>query len=118
LAAHHLVLIPTLATNEVAFTEEYRDETTIHNYRVVRLWEQDSAPFLDTPPLLPPATLTQTDFPQGLLVQVAERVARIPDTEQRQNISGCAEILAGLRFEKDLIRRWERRCWIFHKRLI
>lgn len=92
-------------TNEVAFTEEYRDDTTIHRYRVVRLWEQDPAPLLDTPALLPLATLTRTDSPQGLLVQVAQRVARIPDREQRQNIAGCAEILGGLRFQKDLIHR-------------
>jgi hypothetical protein len=65
-------------------------------------------PFLNTPALLPLATLTQTDSPQALLAQVAERVATIPDREQRQNISGCTELLAGLRFEKDLIRRFLR----------
>ncbi|BAY27281.1 hypothetical protein NIES2100_71040 [Calothrix sp. NIES-2100] len=92
-------------TNEMAFTEEYRDDTTIHQYRVVRLWEQDSAAFLANPALLPLATLTRTDSPQGLLAQVAERVATIPNREQRQNIAGCIEILAGLRFDKDLIRQ-------------
>ncbi|WP_084386866.1 DUF4351 domain-containing protein [Anabaena sp. CA = ATCC 33047] len=35
----------------------------------------------------------------------AEQVATISDREQRQNIAGCTEILAGLRFEKDLIRQ-------------
>ncbi|MEQ9483830.1 DUF4351 domain-containing protein [Coleofasciculus sp. F4-SAH-05] len=42
------------------------------------------------------------------MAQVAEQVARIPNRQQRQNISGCTEILAGLRFEKDLIRRFLR----------
>lgn len=93
------------ATNdEIVFSEEYQDRTTSHQYRVVRLWEQDSAPFLANPGLLPLATLTQTDSPQALLAQVAEQVDRISEREQRQNIAGCAEILAGLRFEKDLIR--------------
>ncbi|AFY48765.1 hypothetical protein Nos7524_2952 [Nostoc sp. PCC 7524] len=92
-------------TNEVAFTEEYRDDTTIHRYQVIRLWEQDSALFLDNPALLPLATLTRTNSPLGLLSQVAEQVATISDREQRQNIAGCTEILAGLRFEKDLIRQ-------------
>jgi len=45
-------------TNEVAFTEEYRDNTTIHQYQVVRLWEQDSTLFLVNPALLPLASLT------------------------------------------------------------
>jgi len=95
--------------NEVAFTEEYRDDTTIHRYRVVRLWEQEPAAFLASPALLPLATLAQTDSPQGLLAQVTEQVAKIPDREQRQNISECTEFLAGLRFKKDLIRRFLRK---------
>lgn len=107
-AVTQVVVFLQQTTNQVAFTEEYRDDTTIHRYRVVRLWEQDPTPFLDTPALLPLATLTRSDSPQGLLAQVAQRVARIPDREQRQNISGCLEILAGLRFEKDLIRRFLR----------
>ncbi|MEH2265975.1 DUF4351 domain-containing protein [Nostoc sp.] len=95
-------------TNEMAFTEEYRDNTTIHQYQVVRLWEQDSTIFLVNPALLPLASLTQTDSPQTLLAQVAEQVATIPDREERQNIAGCVEILAGLRFDKDLIRQFLR----------
>ncbi len=39
-------------TNQVAFTQEYRDDTTTHHYRVLRLWEQDSTPFLTNPALL------------------------------------------------------------------
>ena len=34
---------------------------------------------------------------------MAEQVATIPDREDRQNITDCIEILAGLRFEKDLV---------------
>lgn len=107
-AVVQVVIFLQETTNEVAFTEEYRDDTTIHRYRVVRLWEQEPAPFLANPTLLPLATLARTDQPQGLLAQVAEQVARIPNRQQRQNISGCTEILAGLRFEKDLIRRFLR----------
>ena len=95
-------------TNEIAFTEEYRDNTTIHQYQVVRLWEQDSTLFLVNPALLPLASLTRTDSPQTLLAQVAEQVATIPDKEERQNIAGCVEILAGLRFDKDLVRQFLR----------
>lgn len=97
-----------LQDNEMAFTEEYRDNTTIHQYQVVRLWEQDSTLFLVNPALLPLASLTRTDSPQSLLAQVAEQVATIPDREERQNIAGCVEILAGLRFDKDLVRQFLR----------
>lgn len=103
-----VVIFLQATTNEIVFTQEYRDRTTSHRYRVVRLWEQDPAPFLANPGLLPLASLTQTDTPQGLLAQVAERTATIPDREQRQTLAGFAEILAGLRFEKALIRRFFR----------
>ncbi len=78
---------------------------TFHRYRVVRMWEQDSALFLDNAALLPLAPLTQTDSPEGLLSQVAKSVAKISDRETRQNIAAYTEILAGLRFEKDFIRQ-------------
>lgn len=86
-------------TNEIAFTEEYRDETTIHRYRVIRLWEQDSALFLNNRGLLPLAPLTKTDSPTALLNQVAQTVATISDIREQQNITGCLGILAGLRFD-------------------
>lgn len=35
------------SSNEIVFTTEYRDRTTIHQYNVIRLWEQDPAIFLD-----------------------------------------------------------------------
>jgi predicted transposase YdaD len=95
-------------TNEIAFTEEYRDETTIHRYRVIRLWEQDSALFLNNRGLLPLAPLTRTDSPIALLTQIAQTVATIPDIVQQQNITGCLGILAGLRFDNDLIHQFLR----------
>lgn len=94
--------------NEIAFTEEYRDDTTIHSFRVVRLWEQDSALFLNDPALLPLAPLTRTESPEGLLARVAQGIARISDSQQRQNLAGCTGILAGLRFEENLIRQFLR----------
>ncbi len=49
--------------------------------------------------------MTRTDSPQGLLSQIAQSIARISDRETRQNIAAYTEILAGLKFEKDLIRQ-------------
>ncbi|HBE17154.1 MAG TPA: hypothetical protein DDW51_05955, partial [Cyanobacteria bacterium UBA11367] len=66
---------------------------------VIRLWEEDSAPFLANPELLPLATLTQTDNPQTLLAQVAEQIATISHKEQQGIIASCTQIFAGLRFE-------------------
>ena len=92
-------------TNEIAFTEAYIDEMTHHRYRVIRMWEQDSELFLNNPALLPLAPLTKTNSVLGLLSQVAREIAKITDVPARQNIAAYTEILAGLRFEKNLIRQ-------------
>ncbi|WGV23388.1 DUF4351 domain-containing protein [Halotia branconii] len=92
-------------TDEIAWTEEYVSEVTTHRYRVIRMWEQDSNFFLNNLALLPLAPLTRTDSAQVLLSQVAEEIAKIPDIGIRQNTAAYTEILAGLRFEKDLIHQ-------------
>ena len=101
-----VVIFLQQTNDEIAFTEEYLSETTTHRYRVLRMWEQDSVQFLKNPALLPLAPLTQTNSPQGLLSQVAQSVARISDRETRQNIAAYTGILAGLKFEKNLIRQF------------
>lgn len=100
-----VVLLLKETSSESAFVERYEDCTTTHCYRVIRLWEQDPGNFLDSPALLPFATLTQTSSPSILLKAVADRVARIEDNQQRSNLASCAELLAGLRFDKDLIQQ-------------
>ncbi len=89
--------------NPVAYTEVYEDEFTIHRYRVIRLWEQDSSLFLDNLGLLPLAPLTKAESPSGLLARVGERIGRIDNDKEKSDIASCAELLAGLRFDTHLI---------------
>lgn len=69
------------------------------------MWEQDPTPLLADNALLPLATLARTDSPRNLLEQVAAQVARIESAQQRQNLAASVEILAGLRFEQNLINQ-------------
>jgi len=69
-------------SDEIAFTEEYVDTGTVHRYRVIRLWEQDPAIFLEHPALLPLAPLTKTNSPQALLSQTGERIAKITSNSE------------------------------------
>lgn len=96
--------------DEVA--SEFQLEGTRHRYQVVRMWEQDPAPFLQDTALLPLAVLCAADSLRGvaidttqLLGRVAEEVDKIEEPQQRQVISNCTQLLAGLRFKKDLIRQ-------------
>jgi predicted transposase YdaD len=91
--------------DEIARMQEYVDETTTHRYRSIRMWEQDARLFLGNLALLPLAPLCQTDSPRDLLSQVAIKVAKIEERHERQDTAGYTEILAGLRFEKSLIRQ-------------
>jgi predicted transposase YdaD len=59
-----IFLKPT--TSEAVFVNEFSQANTWHRYRVIRLWEQDPAPFLADNALLPLATLTKTDSPRNL----------------------------------------------------
>ncbi|PSF37056.1 hypothetical protein C7H19_11475 [Aphanothece hegewaldii CCALA 016] len=87
----------------IAYTEVYQDETTIHRYRVIRLWEQDSALFLDNLGLLPLAPLTKAESSSGLLARVGEKISTIKDSKEKSDIASCTELLAGLRFNTNLI---------------
>jgi predicted transposase/invertase (TIGR01784 family) len=100
-----VVIFLKSTTSRLAFQQEYRDSHTVHSYRVIRMWEQDPSSLLATPALLPLATLAASNSPENLLRQVAQEVARIADDTQRQNLYACADILAGLRFDKGLIRQ-------------
>ncbi len=104
-----IVIFLKETTSDAVFAEEYQDETTTHRYRVIRLWEQDSTIFLNNLALLPLAPLARTNSPEGLLAQLSEKIATISSGELRQNLSSCTQILAGLRFDKDLIRQYLRK---------
>lgn len=51
------------------------------------------------------AALAKSESPNALLEQVAASVDMIEETDEKTNISACVQILAGLRFEKNLIRQ-------------
>lgn len=107
-AIEQVVIFLKPTNSEVVFTEQFTEGNTVHRYRVVRMWEQDPVPLLANPGLLPLAVLARTDAPVSLLQQVADLVEQIDEPQQQREISAYTEILAGLKFDKDLIRRFLR----------
>ncbi|KAB8316732.1 DUF4351 domain-containing protein [Tolypothrix campylonemoides VB511288] len=100
-----VVIFLQQTTSEIVFRQEYVDTNIRHRYRVIRIWEQDPTPLLANPALLPLATLARSDSPNSLLEQVAAQVGMIEENDERHNISACTQILAGLRFAKNLIQQ-------------
>jgi predicted transposase YdaD len=70
----------------------------------VCLWEENPEPFLNNPALLPLAPLAATTQPQSLLQQVVGKVNQL-EPRQRPEISAYTQILAGLKYNQDLIRQ-------------
>jgi predicted transposase YdaD len=98
-----VLLLPPSDLAEIETT--FSVESTRHEYQVLRLWEQDPTVFLNDIALLPFASLAATSDPVLLLQQVAQAVSEIESTQQRQEVSGYAQLLAGLKFDRQLIRQ-------------
>lgn len=90
-------------TSSAVFIEEFTDINTVHRFRSIRIWEQDPAPLLASVGLLPLAILARTDSPESLISQVAAQVDMIEEPSQKRNISACTQLLAGLKYENNLI---------------
>jgi predicted transposase/invertase (TIGR01784 family) len=88
------------------YEDTFQVGSTIHRYRVIRIWECDPTPLLSQPELLPLAVLAKTEQPQMLLSQVAEKVKIIEDQKQKSNIAACVELLAGINYSEELIKMY------------
>ncbi|KYC38523.1 hypothetical protein WA1_35635 [Scytonema hofmannii PCC 7110] len=101
-----IIIFLQQTTSETVFQTQYVDTNTVHNYRVIRIWEEDPAVLVAHPGLLPLAPLAKSNSPNTLLKQVAASVDMIEETQQQQNISACVQLLAGLRFDENLIQQF------------
>jgi len=100
-----IVIFLQETNSDLVFQNKFQQQNTSHSYRTIRMWSEDPDPFLADPALLPLATLTRSNSPRNLLEQVVKQVATIEEPQQQTNISTAAEILAGLRFDKNIIRQ-------------
>jgi predicted transposase/invertase (TIGR01784 family) len=84
---------------------EYSTTKMNHQFRVVRLWEEEVSNFLTTPGLLPYAVLAKTADKEAVLQQVVERIQQVGDRRQESNLTAATGILAGLELSQTIIRR-------------
>jgi predicted transposase/invertase (TIGR01784 family) len=98
-----ILLLPPSPDTEIETTFEC--EQTRHQFQVIKIWEQDLSLFLNDPALLPFAPLATTEPTEELLMQVAQEVGKIESTTQRQEVSSYVQLMAGLRFDKTLIKK-------------
>ncbi len=84
-------------------------ESTVHRFQVIRLWEQPTNLFLNTPGLLPFAVLSDTSSKNSTLQQVATQIESISNQRTQNNIAASTAILAGLVLQEEVIQRLLRR---------
>jgi predicted transposase YdaD len=94
-----VLLLPP--TPETVIETTFSIETTRHEYRVISMWSENPELFLNEPALLPLASLAASTQPQTLLQRVVARVNQL-EPRQRAEISAYTQILAGLKYKKDL----------------
>ena len=77
---------------------------TIHRYRVVRLWEESTELFLNSPGLLPLASLSKSSDPTIILRKVAQSLKSIADNNVRQNLTAATAVFGGLVVKPDIVK--------------
>jgi len=92
-----------LKETRAVIPDRYEDERTSHRYDVIKMWKRDPQELLRYEGLLPLATLCRAGSGEKLLTQVAARINRIKSREQRREILGLSRVLAGVRYDRDLI---------------
>jgi predicted transposase/invertase (TIGR01784 family) len=102
-----LYLQPT--TSNRARQTTFELESTRHEFEVIRLWEQPTRDFLQSPGLLPFAVLSQTADRLGTLQQVAQAIDQIADVRAQSNVAASTFILAGLLLDETAIQQILRR---------
>lgn len=76
-----------------------------HRFNVLRLWEQATEPFLESPGLLPFAPLTRPQDAADILSMTVQTMKQINDPRLRRNIMSSSSILAGLVLETEVIEQ-------------
>jgi predicted transposase/invertase (TIGR01784 family) len=100
---HQVVIYLKQTASELVYQNTFTLTRTRHEFEVIRLWEQPTEQFLNTPGLLPFAVLSRTDEKVEVLREVARRVEAISDRRVQSNVGASAFILAGLVLEKETI---------------
>jgi predicted transposase/invertase (TIGR01784 family) len=101
----HQTVIYLKRTNSIlAQQNSFNSEQMIHNFNVIRLWEQPTETFQQYLGLLPLAVLTKDD-PIETLKQVAKQIDNIPDRKVKSNVAAATAIISGLALDKEVIQR-------------
>jgi predicted transposase/invertase (TIGR01784 family) len=96
-------------TSSKVYETRFAANNFVHEFRVVRLWEEETEAFLESTGLLPYAALTNTDDREGVLREVARKLEDIDNRREQGNLMTIAAVMGALSLENDVIERIFRR---------
>jgi predicted transposase/invertase (TIGR01784 family) len=96
-------------TSRQVYETRFVANNLVHEFRVVRLWEEETEPFLESTGLLPYAALTNTNDREGVLREVARRLDGIENRREQGNLMAISAVMGALSLDKDVIQRILRR---------
>ena len=101
---HQVVIYLSHSRSHLVHENTFNLGELIHNFNVIRLWEQPTAIFQQYQGLLPFATLSQTSAPEETLRQVARQIENIADKQLQSNVAASTAIISGVALSKEIIR--------------
>ncbi|MBE9196974.1 Rpn family recombination-promoting nuclease/putative transposase [Synechocystis sp. LEGE 06083] len=102
---HQFVIYLKPSNNDLVYQDSFQLGETLHRYQAIRLWEQSSEVFLQSPGLLPLAVLTQTSDPALKLREVATTVLdQIEDNRVKANLMAATSVFGGILLAPELIK--------------
>jgi len=101
---HQVVIYLKPTKSNLVYQDSFQVGETIHRYRVVRLWEESTELFLNSPGLLPLASLSKSSDPTIILRKVAQSLKSIADNNVRQNLTAATAVFGGLVVKPDIVK--------------
>ncbi|MBE9202248.1 Rpn family recombination-promoting nuclease/putative transposase [Synechocystis salina LEGE 06099] len=101
---HQFVIYLKRSNNDLVYQDSFQMGETVHRYQAIRLWEQPSEVFLQSPGLLPLAVLTQTSDPTLKLREVATALEQIEDNRVKANLMAATSVFGGILLAPELIK--------------
>ncbi|MEN9232033.1 MAG: hypothetical protein Q6L68_14105 [Thermostichus sp. DG02_5_bins_236] len=90
-----IVLFLRETTSSQVQIDRFESATTLHRYRVVRLWEEPAEAMLNEPGLWPLAILGRAANPEAILRQVAGEIQKLSSGQERANLATYTYLLGG-----------------------
>jgi predicted transposase/invertase (TIGR01784 family) len=93
------------STSALVYETTFNLSSTRHEFEVIRLWEQPTEIFLQSPGLLPFAILSQSVDKAAVLRTVAAQIDQIDAVRIQKNVAASTAILAGLVLKQETIQQ-------------